>query len=193
MHSAMALTTSCEPLGLVGQHIWSPKTNWKTKRVGKYPIEEKESYKWIKTKKWVDELYGGKPINILVVGDREADFYEHLSYVRQDNVDLLVRGCHLYRNIIYKGDKLKIQDLPSRLKKLGEKEIEVGRKKGVASRKTKLSIRKCEFVYPPSSEKKGDRITLNLVHVKEPKKRGLEKPIEWHLLTTLKVSTLEDA
>ncbi|MCB9325805.1 MAG: hypothetical protein H6571_18855 [Lewinellaceae bacterium] len=52
IHSAMVLTTEAEPLGLIGQYIWAPRASSGEKEENhNYSIQEKESFKWIRTKK----------------------------------------------------------------------------------------------------------------------------------------------
>ncbi|MDO9535309.1 MAG: IS4 family transposase, partial [Bacillota bacterium] len=54
------------------------------------PIEEKESYKWIKS---MDKSQSGisKGIRLVHVGDREADIYEFFDHAIANQQDFLIR------------------------------------------------------------------------------------------------------
>ncbi len=121
MHSAMAMSTSGEPLGLVGQHIWAPVSSGRSKKFHEYPIEEKESYKWIRTKLWVNEWFRRHKGWAIVVADREADFYEHFSWPREEPVELLVRARNFNRNIFHGGQPMKLGKAPEAVIPLGER------------------------------------------------------------------------
>jgi hypothetical protein len=191
LHSAIALSSSGEPFGLVGQYAWAPKYRWRQKQVAKYSIEEKESYKWIKTKEWVNELYSDFSGKVLVIGDREADIYEHFSYPRADHIELLFRAGQLQRTIIYNNSKVKLKFLPDHLEQIGERIIQIERRKNEKKREVRLAIKIGKLVCPVPSQKKGEPLELTLVHVKEIDQS--KDPVEWYLLTTQKVDNLEHA
>lgn len=53
-HTALAVSMDKEPLGLLGQHIWAPVSETrKSALLRKLTIEQKESYKWLRTVQWV--------------------------------------------------------------------------------------------------------------------------------------------
>src|SRR5205085_4075033 len=96
MHTALALTVEGECLGIVHQHIWAPKAASSTTNRHKLPVEDKETIKWIKTLKAVNKCWSQQQ-QVVVVADREADFFEHYAQPTKDNVSLLVRVSHLNR------------------------------------------------------------------------------------------------
>lgn len=188
MHSALAISPSMECLGLIGQHIWAPTTSGRAKPSHAYKIEEKESYKWIRTKQWVNQMCQQYQGDVLVIGDSEGDFYEHLSYSMADNVDLLVRAHHRNRNIVFEGKKVKLEQLADQLDQIGILEVKIKRQKGRKERIAKISIKKAKIVIPPSSSvKKGPNISITVIYAKEILEEGEEvkDPIDWILLTTL--------
>lgn len=193
MHTALALSTAGEPLGLVGQHIWAPLSSGRSKHERAYPIEQKESYKWIRTKQWVNNWLWGHPGRVLVVGDREADFYEHFAWPREEPVELLVRAAHLQRNIYHQGLPTTLGQLPQATEPLGGMSIEVARQKGREPRTAKLHVRTAQLSCPPPYAKSGPHVPMTLVHVQEQGTQGADEPIEWFLLTTLPVSGFEQA
>ncbi len=193
IHTAMALTTDGEPLGLIGQHTWAPSGSGREKKHSEYPIEEKESYKWIRTKEWVNEWFRDHAGWAIVVGDREADFYEHFAWPREEPVEILVRARYLRRNIYFQGKKMNLGKVPALVGEIGQMEVRIGRQKNRKARTAKLSVRTAEIECPPTFKRKGDRVPMTLVHVKEVPTKGIKDPVEWYLLTTLEVSDLEEA
>src|SRR3954447_5399200 len=78
MHTALALTVQGACLGIVHQHIWAPKADrGSTTNRRKLPLEDKESIKWIKPLKAVNSCRAQQ--QVVVVADREADFFEHYA------------------------------------------------------------------------------------------------------------------
>ena len=58
LHDTLALTPDGLPLGLLDAQVWSrdPKEHGKRKDKKTKPIEEKESYKWLKSFRAVEKL-----------------------------------------------------------------------------------------------------------------------------------------
>ena len=69
IYCVMCASEQGEPLGLVGQYIWAPAKN-KSKEEGihlrKLPIEEKESMKWIRLMRDVNQAFGDKRGQVLL-------------------------------------------------------------------------------------------------------------------------------
>lgn len=93
MHSTLALTEEGLPLGVLGTQIYAPKTG--DQKAPERPVEEKESYRWLRTLQDLGELSQQLPGTELVcVGDRESDFFELFDYRRRRarHVHVLVRA-----------------------------------------------------------------------------------------------------
>lgn len=193
IHSILATTTSGEPLGVIGQYIFAPRLVQGIKHRNERDIGEKESYKWIEGLKMTASAYERQSVEVLVVCDREGEFYEHLSYPRPSNIELLVRGNHLKRNIIVKGNPSKVRDLPSHFPVQGYTTVEISRQQGRNARIAKLAIRFGLFTYPASSRRKGENLVLSFVHAREVNTVKKDKPVEWYLFTTLPIDDLEQA
>lgn len=193
MHSALALSTAGEPLGLVGQHIWAPLSSGRSRHERAYPIEQKESYKWIRTKQWVNDWWSGHKGRVLVVGDREADFYEHFAWPREPSVELLVRAAHLQRRVHHEGAPTTLGLLPQTAEPLGQMSVEIPRHRDRQPRTAHLQVRVVPLSCPPPYAKLGPSVPLTLVHVLEQGTQGPDEPIEWFLLTTLLVGSYEQA
>jgi Transposase DDE domain len=195
IHSVVCASDQGEPLGLIGQYIWAP-TKSKSKVEGthmrKLPIEDKESMKWIRLMRNVNKAFSDKKNRVLVVADREGDFYEHFSEPRKANIDLLVRGSHIERNIIYEGQKCKVRDLPGLVAAQHTYKMTVQRQKDREEREAEIEVRSGKIAYPPPAEKKGSAIILHFVHAAELNYTAEDK-IEWYLITSMVIENFEQA
>jgi hypothetical protein len=191
LHTALAVTTQGVPLGVVGQHYWAPSDQGRVKSYDKYPLKDKESYKWILSLQAAQAAYQAAPSSVTIVSDRESDFYEYLSWPRADYIDLLVRAHHLNRKIELGAKSMKLKDLSTRFEVSGYFEVSIKKQHNRAARKAKMAVRFGQFTYPAPQRRQGDKLTMYLVHVKEVNQ--LADPIEWYLLSTMPVENFANA
>jgi hypothetical protein len=97
LHNTMAFTVEGTPLGLLDVQCWARDAQefGKHHRRKQRPIEQKESYKWLKSFQQVATAQRSSPDTLLVsVGDREADIYELFELALEDprGPKLLVRA-----------------------------------------------------------------------------------------------------
>jgi hypothetical protein len=89
MHTCLAVTTEGTPLGLLDQSI-ELRTDVTGERKDDIPIEEKESYKWLKSmNKSVEPMDNTQVVTIC---DREADIYEFIELSRKLGTNVLIRA-----------------------------------------------------------------------------------------------------
>ena len=192
IHSVLCVRVDGEPLGLIGQHIWAPPVS-KSKSEGiairNLPIADKESMKWIRLMRDVNGAFESHRSRVLVITDREGDFYEHVSEPRKENVSLLIRGSHLERNIKFGGQRCKVRDLPALTAVQGCYKLTVSKQKNREERIAKINVRYGQIEYPPTRGKTGATINLWFVHAEEIDYPGADK-IEWYLFTTLPIDTI---
>ncbi len=94
VHSCIAVSSTGEPLGLLHQQSWTRKDrSGKKKERKKKPIQEKESYRWLKTVKGAEEGLAEK-VKLIHVADREADIFELFAQKRCGNSELLIRATY---------------------------------------------------------------------------------------------------
>ena len=163
-----------------------------------------------KTRRWLDGLHdvaqAASPLppktRVLSVMDREADFFELFDTQRRiGRVDVLVRAKH---------DRRLGEGLPKLFAALrnapadGHVEIDIARvsERPKSSRKPARSARSArvaraevhyrELTLPPTIEGLAPA-TLWAVHVRETVAPEGEKPVEWFLLTSVRVECLEAA
>jgi hypothetical protein len=195
LHSALALTTDGVPLGLVAQIAWArdPETPGKSAKRKQLPIEDKESYRWLQIQ---EQVVAGVPAGTqtVLMGDRESDIYDLFIAPRDPLQHLLVRGAW---------DR-KLADPPEQhlwaaveaVPMAGTMTITVPRKPGQREREATLELRTTGVQFAPPAHRRATTpaappITVVLAREIAPPE-GI-KPIEWLLLTTLTVVTVDDA
>ena len=97
VHSTLVFTPEAVPLGLLDVQVWArdPEEFGKKKTRAQRPIEEKESYKWLRSFQACQQAQVQLPHTILVnIGDRESDIYElfELALSQPQNPHLLIRA-----------------------------------------------------------------------------------------------------
>jgi hypothetical protein len=158
------------------------------------PIEEKESYRWIKTAEESKKVLShAKQITFL--GDRENDIYEFLDRIPGGNSKIITRAC--YNRRLSEGEKLF--DSLSKAVSAGSYAIEIvkdSRKSQVKRRATiEVRYRKVEIIRPENCRDKAapKSIELYLVEAKELNTPEGETAVHWRLLTTHEVDSFDYA
>lgn len=164
------------------------------------PIEEKESYRWIKSVEQTKQrLKGAK--HLTIVADRESDIYQLWSRVPDDRTHLVVRTPFSRKFLDEDNEEITTSNP---LESLGSYQIYLParpEKRGKARTVTlEVACRKAFTMKPRSlksqrSNSDPEKIPLTIVMAKEvvPDGATVETPIEWVLLTDKTVDTLEQA
>jgi hypothetical protein len=184
LHTAMAINEQGLPLGLVGQKIWAPVASGRPQRHRQYALEEKESYRWVEALQWTGQ-YLQHIKRVIVVSDRESDFYEYLNAPRQNNIELLFRVHFLNRLVYYQGAKQALGIIA--LQELTKVSVYIPKAKGRKARTTQMEVSWGEIICPPPADKQGEPVVLWLVKALELTPPEGEQAISWHLLTTIPV------
>jgi len=196
LHNTMAFNQEATPLGLLDVQCWARDEAdfGKKKRRHSLPIEQKESYKWLLSYRKVAEAQKRCPKSTLVsVGDREADIYELFELALSDPLGpkLLIRAEQdrlLAEGQGHLWEKMAQQEVA------GFQEIHVPRQKNRPARVARLEVRFAKVALKPPQRKKGrNELTLWAVWVQEAGAPPKGEGIEWMLLTTLPVTTFEEA
>jgi hypothetical protein len=196
VHDTMSFTPDGTPLGLLDVQCWARdgKDFGKKKRRHKQPIEDKESYKWLKSFRHVAEVQRRCPETTLVsVGDSEADIYELLELALKEpsGPELLIRASHnrvLSQEQDHLWEKLNGQEVAG----IQEVHVPRGRKRpaGVA----RLEVRFAKIgLKPPTKKSKLQKLSLWAVLAREVDVPEAVEPIEWMLLSTCPVANFEEA
>ena len=206
LHSTLVVSTDGVPLGVLGAQCWAPapKPKEDSRPTRAIPIEEKKTFCWIQSLRDSIALAPDIPETRQVcVMDREADFFELFDEQRaKRRVDLLVRAQYnrctnddlklfeaLRQSPVHSHLRIHVPRQSARPKKSKQKARE---KQAQRTAEVALRYRQVEFL-PPCYHKEKAPITLWVVHVLEPSPPADAKPIEWFLLTTRDITSVEDA
>lgn len=198
MHSSLVLDGTDETvLGFSDIQLWHREQDKLTKEERAYetlPIEEKESYKWIKAcQESKKHLAAAKSITF--IEDREGDIYEQFATIPDERTHLIVRS---------RGDRRlsggeKMFDVLSKQPIAGSYTIELIKdiRKEVEKRTAHVEVRFCKItiVKPTLIRKKNiaSEVQLYVVEVKEIDTEGVTNPIHWRILTTHVIHSYEQA
>ena len=196
LHSTLACTTEGVPLGMLDQKTWERdlKELGKRNKRQQRPFEEKESVKWVNA---LNDSIAQVPDTVfsITIADSEADIFELFAAERPPQSDLLIRACR-DRRLEGENGKLWQTVMDSPVKKEISVKLEARPKR--PARIANCSIRFRQVVISPANHSsKGSKhlkgIPLYAILVLEENTIDGMKPIEWMLLTTLNIDSLEAA
>lgn len=194
-HSALVLTTSGLVQGLVHQKIWARDPAMKGKRAVSRPYEEKESYKWTEA---AQASVQGLPetTRLIHIGDREADFFEFLHGLEQEQQYYVVRAV---QNRISEVDGQRMWDKVCAQPEAMRIVVSIPRdtRQETPARETTLAIRYGTDTVKVTNHLKYRGagyapLRCTVIHVVEVTPLPDQDPIEWFLLTNIPLSSEED-
>jgi hypothetical protein len=195
LHSSLAFTPDGAALGVVAVDWWvrDPKDFGKAAQRRRRPIEEKESYRWLKsyhaTVKWGHENPGTRFVNI---SDREGDLYDLFALGAQHpEAGILVRARHQRKD----QSGASLTEMMAREQPAGTLEIEVPRQPGRPPGGAKLSVKYTALTLrAPQSRSAEKLVCLWIVEAQEILAAGSpHKPLFWRLVTNVPVTDFESA
>jgi len=183
-------------IGLLDQAWWTRERGAPSKRKQRYSraYQEKESYKWEAASRRSAERLGPSLMGrTVMVGDREADGYDFLSYNLNAQQRFVIR---------VQADR-KLADEQGRLwaylgaqPSLGTTTVKVQQRGGRTARVATVHLRSAEVTLSSSWRRNGhkrDPITLWAVYVNEDDAPANVTPLSWMLFTTEPASDLDSA
>jgi hypothetical protein len=202
VHSTLVVTPTGLPLGLLDVQAWArDKSQYgKSKDRDKRPRKEKESQKWLDGYAVADAAAQRlEQTQVVVVADREADIFELLETGVKGRAHVLVRAMYQRRVMMPDGTaEACLWDLVRQGPAAGMIEVQVPRRAARRARVAQVEIRYREVeVCDPAK-----RYTLRSVRVwavtatetaETAPTEAENEPIEWLLLTTLPVTSLDAA
>ncbi len=207
LHSMLAMTTEGLPLGVLRSECTAPKSKSPddNRPASAIPIEEKKTFCWLEAVRDCQSLKPLMPHTAIVnISDREADFFEMFDdqHNSSPGVDLLVRAKHDRTTTgeykLFETARLaqaaatieiKIPRQSARTKKSKQK----ARAKRV-SRTAQVSIRTAQVeLNPPPYHNDKSSVRIGIVHVREDNPPENAETVEWFLLTTLDLQSVETA
>jgi IS4 transposase len=199
IHPSLVVTESGTPLGILATTNYTRSENKPKKHRNSLPIEQKESYRWLQgyyeASKLAEQL---SDVQVVSIADREGDIYECLREAEINasrKADIIIRSNHnrcLYDAADETEDKIekKLIRCPVRV----EGRIVLHRHKK-DERTAYIAIRSCEILIqaPTTCKKKSlPPIKMNAVLVSELDPPNNVKALQWILLTTLPINTVEE-
>lgn len=197
-HSSLLVSDLGVPLGVFKQTHWSRDVSYLGQSAARrsFPLKDKESYRWHDHFKAGEQLCRQMPnLEWVYVADREADFMELLVARTCERMHYVIRSQY-DRNLRGQEDKLRAQLSKQEVNHTYEIEIEHPQTK--KKRKVQLAVKYCPvtlelysrhpsgYVIPPTQ--------INAIEVREVNPPlDITEPIYWILLTTLPVSTPQQA
>lgn len=215
MHTCFAVTTKGTPLGLFDQKIFARQLRPEHERRGTggrhvqdvLPIEEKESYRWIKSLETTIKI--STKTQVVTVCDRECDFYDFFKIADKNGSAVLVRASQnrtVNRNSRYaEKDVSKLWDYIALQPVAGTYTIDVSARqktrhcKGRKPRTAQMEVKFGSFkMNPPRNNPKHKMevlpdIQMYAIHALEKHPPEGEDAVEWMLLTNQPVTTLTEA
>lgn len=209
MHTTLGLTVDGLPLGILSQNIYarekmsSEKMELKKRSHNNaLPIEEKESIRWLNSMEETINLFNGSIKRVITIADREADIYEFFQLANKLNTDLLVRASHnrkINRSAIHSeisGEYL--WDFMNDKKHEGTVKVKVPKKGKNPERWATCQVKfskinvlpSRKFIGPKDEELHLELYAIQILELNQPKE---SEPIEWMLLTTIPIHTLQEA
>ncbi len=196
VHDTLCFTPDGTPLGLLNVQCWArdPADFGKKYLRAKLPIEQKESYKWLRSFRAVAEAQKRCPDSLLVsVGDREADIYElFVQAIKNPRGPKLLVRAEQQRLVAddqgHLGDHLRNQPVAATV------QIHIPRRGNRAARDAELNVRFAQVsLKPPEGKKHFGELTIRAVLAEEVDCPEGATPLNWMLLTTCEVASADDA
>jgi hypothetical protein len=196
LHATIAVNTEGTPLGVIDAQSWArnPEEFGKKKERKSLPIEQKESYKWLKSFHVATATAKAcHDTTVVSVGDREADLFELFALAdKTPNAPyLLVRAVHDRKLAEEQGQLLEHM---SRCPVVGVQELLVPRRGSRPARTVQLSIRYSKVTLAvPKRVKSESPLSIWVVTAEEEQAPEGVECLKWVLLTTAPVNSFEDA
>jgi len=203
LHPSLALTPERSCLGVIDMQTWTREKIGGKERKSK-PIEEKETYCWLKGYESANNIALAAPDTVVInIADRAGDVYELLEKMpsNTNKAYWLVRSQQ-NRSLLDeegKGLALKLRETVNASNPIGEIEFTLSpgkiynrnrsQRAPRKERQVRQEIRACT-VYLKPPKRKGKKLTpvaINVIHCKEINAPNNEDQLEWFLLTSFPI------
>jgi hypothetical protein len=188
VHPTLAVTPDGVPLGVLDAWLWARDRETFGDDKRHWPIEAKESMRWLEGFERCAELAATLADTRLVyVADRECDIHEFMVRAGHwPGVDWLIRATH--NRCLAEGDKLWERLAEGAV--LGEVTFTLPARPGRPSRPVVLTVRAERVTLQP---KGGEPVTVTALRAREESPPADVEPLDWRLLTNRPADTLAQA
>jgi hypothetical protein len=195
MDSVLVTTLTGLPLGVVSQQLWSrsePAAQLTPAARRKRPIEQKESYKWLVG---LRESVKDKPLQtrLINVGDSEADLFELFAEAHLLQTDLLIRAGQ--NRTVCDPEVSLLWPLLEKQPRAGHLTVHVAKREAQPARDAVVAVRLMSLSLKAPAHLRshlGPQALYGIL-VQEPDPPATSEPLCWLRLTTVPVSTFDDA
>ena len=193
LHPVLALRENGLPIGLLHQQTWSRNLKARDKGADRSstPIEEKESFKWLRGMRGARQaldanLPADRQPRLIHVFDREGDIFAVFEELINTGDGAVIRSHHNRRIIRLDGRGALSADAVRATPQLGSAVIEVPRKQNQPARQARIEIRACRVTLTPSASRgsTGRWLEMTLLEVWEPEPPPGVAALHWLLWTT---------
>ena len=197
LHNCIAVKPEGLPLGLVAQYYETrseAKSALTKEDKAARPIEEKESYRWIKM---LDESTADIPedIHIVTICDREGDFYELYAQAQALGEDFVIRITH--DRVTETNEKVFSQIRRTSAAQQVTVNIPRDSRRNIPAHQAEMEVAYCTvYIKKPKNvtdDTVPDAIKMNIVRITEVNAENSQEAIEWILATSLPLKSAADA
>ena len=188
MHPTLAVTPDGLPVGVLDAWLWARDRETFGDDNRHWPIEAKESRRWLEGFERCAELAATLPDTRLVyVADRECDSHDFMGRAdRWSEIDWLIRATH--NRCLAEGGKRWERLAKSPV--LGEVTFTLPARPGRPSRPVVLTVRANRVTLRP---KGGEAVTVTARRAREEAPPAGVEPLDWRLLSNRPADTLAQA
>lgn len=189
-HSALAVSVDGIPLGLLGWHTWKREEQDESATRAQ---RQKESRRWLDMLRTSTADLDPRT-QVLTVADREADFYDFFRLAIQEKQHVLIRAAH---DRPVSGEGARLWATAEAAEPLGPPlAVRIPRSGDRPERMAQIVLRAVPVLLEPPRYRRQEalpclRLTAILALEVDPPEG--EDPVKWLLLTTLTVTTYEQA
>jgi hypothetical protein len=191
-HNTLAVSVDGVPLGVWDQQVWVREATQTGQRHQRHerPFEDKESYKWVRG---LSDMKAATSVSqVVTVCDREAHIYEFFDAVLHAEAHFLVRAS---QGRSFTEDGIAVFAEVANWTVQDEYTLELKRRPGRPARNAQVELRFGTLTLKRPRRANSDRetITVHVVEVIEPDAPLGQEAVHWVLITSLPVTTLEQA
>jgi hypothetical protein len=195
VHSTLAVGRDGQPYGLLAQQVWAREPAERGRRHTRHqrPVADKESAKWLRA---LAASRAAVPagVTLVHVGDQEADVYDlFVAAQAAPETELLVRATG-ERRVASEPGTLRATLLAQPI--VDTRTMILPRADERPTREARLTLRYRRLTLPPPRYRAAEQlppVTLDAVLVQEVDAPPGVEPIEWLLLTSVPVASVEAA
>ena len=200
VHSTLLASPKRVPYGLIGQKVWERAANVgnKKKTRKKKATREKESHKWVTGIQIsaVAQAQLNEGQHVVCVADRESDVFDAFAQAQKEALKMLIRATQ--DRCIAEDETRKLWDYVTEQPPSGSMRVQIQRNSDRAAREAVCTLRYVKVtLQPPKNRAKSEQlipievVALHVIEESQPEDGSA--PIEWLLLTTLDIPSLERA